>query len=276
MLGACVPPGSPVVRETPPPPVEATVATPPPLALDLSGLRDRPAWEMRPVTANARIENGRRVHIVAGGETGIAIARAYAVPWSAIVAANALTEPFVIRVGQRLVLPGDAPAKTVDTLEARAAAFRIGIDDIVTGSEPARTAVARAAPNPRPVATAATTATRFAWPASGPVVGRFGRQGSRVSQGIDIDAPAGTSIRAASAGTVAYVGSGVPGFGGLILVRHDGGWISAYGRIASSVVAKDAVVKAGETLGRTGDDTLHFQLRRARVPVDPLGYLPKR
>lgn len=265
------------MRETPPPPVTATVATPPPLELDLSGLRDRPAWEKRPVVANARIENGKRVHIVAAGETGIAIARAYGLPWSEIVAANALTEPFVIRVGQRLVLPGDTPAKPRDTLEARAAAFRIGIDDIVTGSEPARMAAVPTAPKPRPVTTIAmASSTRFAWPASGPVTGRFGRQGSRVSQGIDIDAPAGTAIRAASAGTVAYVGSGVPGFGGLILVRHDGGWISAYGRIASSVVAKDTVVKAGETLGRTGGDTLHFQLRRARVPVDPLGYLPKR
>jgi murein DD-endopeptidase MepM/ murein hydrolase activator NlpD len=275
MLGACVPPSAPAMRETPPPPVTVTIATPPPLELDLSGLRDRPAWEKRPVVANARIENGKRVHIVAAGETGIAIARAYGVPWSDIVTANALSEPFVIRVGQRLVLPGETSAKPRDTLEARAAAFRIGIDDIVTGSEPARTSAAPTKPVVRPATTPTTTA-RFAWPASGPVTGRFGRQGSRVSQGIDIDAPAGTAIRAASAGIVAYVGSGVPGFGGLILVRHEGGWISAYGRIASSVVAKDTVVKAGETLGRTGGDTLHFQLRRARVPVDPLGYLPKR
>ena len=181
--------------------------------------------------------------------------------------ANALTEPFQIRVGQRLLLPGSEAASP----EARAAAFRIGIDDIVTGGEPARAgAVVRQSGSAEPN-------VRFAWPVDGKLVGRFGRAGSgRVNQGIDIDAARGAAVASVADGTVAYVGSGVPGYGGLILVRHAGGWISAYGRIARTVTAKDARIMKGEVIGRTGDEALHFELRRGRAPVDPIRYLIPR
>lgn len=216
------------------------------------------------MTARARVENGKRYHVVAAGETGIAIARAYRIRWSEIVTANALTEPFQIRIGQRLLLPEGETASP----EARAAAFRLGIDDIVTGGEPARAGavVRQTAPTGPDV--------RFAWPADGKLVGRFGRAGSgRVNQGIDIDAPPGATVAAVADGIVAYVGSGVPGYGGLILIRHAGGWISAYGRVARPLTAKDARIARGELIGRSGEEALHFELRRGRVPVDPMRYL---
>ena len=97
-----------------------------------------------------------------------------------------------------------------------------------------------------------------------------------MSQGIDLDIPSGSPVRASAGGTVAYVGSGVPGYGGLVLLRHDGGWISAYGRIAGAAVKQGDTVRPGEQIARSTDAPLHFELRRARVPVDPLGYLPKR
>jgi len=180
-----------------------------------------------------------------------------------------------LRVGQRLLLPQAAGVATIPTPEARAAAFQIGIDDLVTGSEPARIASRTAPQQPKAVQT--TTPQRFAWPLSGAVVSRFGPQGNgRINQGVDVAANAGSAVRAASSGTVAYVGSGVPGFGGLILIRHDGGWISAYGRIADAAVTKGSAVKSGQVLGKTGGEPLHFELRRARIPVDPVKYLPVR
>ena len=272
-LGGCIPPGGFAPLPTAPPPVVQTRPDGPRLDLDLSQLKDeRPIWEMRPVVARAVTANGRRYHVVAAGETGIAIARAYALPWSGIVEANALTEPYVIRVGQRLLLPGAVATATAPTPEARAAAFQIGIDDLVTGSEPARVVATPLQPAANNIAPA-----RFTWPLGGALTSRFGPQGNgRSNQGIDIAATAGAGVRAASAGTVAYVGSGVPGYGGLILVRHDGGWISAYGRIANATVAKGETVTAEQMLGKTGGEPLHFELRRARVPVDPVKYLPTR
>lgn len=217
---------------------------------------------------------GGRYHRIREGETGIAVGRAYGVPWTAIVEANGLNEPFVLRVGQRLVLPGSMVSPATSTPEARAAAFQIGIDDLVTGSEPARVASTTPA---KPLGVVPAPGTGFVWPVAGAIVSRFGPQGNgRVNQGIDIAAPLGAGVRAAFGGTIAYVGSGVPGYGGLILVRHDGNWISAYGRVANAAVAKGDAVKAGQTLGKSSGEPLHFELRRARVPVDPVKYLPAR
>ncbi len=274
MLGGCVPPGV-ISPADPPPPVVPSVAIPPRLELDLSHLQDeRPIWEMRPVVARPVAANGKRFHVVGAGETGIAIARAYGLPWNRIVEANRLNEPFVLRVGQRLLLPVVAEVvATAKTPEARAAAFQIGIDDIVTGSNPAQGSNA----SPAQTLRVGISPTRFSWPLLGPIARRFGPQGNGQSnQGIDITASPGTGVRAASSGTVAYVGNGVPGYGGLILVRHEGGWISAYGRVATAIVAKGDVVGAAQMLGRTAGEPLHFELRRARVPVDPTKFLQAR
>ena len=224
---------------------------------------------------------GGRYHEVRSGETGIAIARAYAIPWRQIVAANGLAEPFVLRAGQRLLLPGAIPPPTpssAQSIAARAAAFRIDIDDIMTGGEPATQTAEVPVIRTTPSSPTTFTPTRFLWPAGGRVVGRFGPQGSgRISQGIDIAAVAGAPILAASSGTIAYVGNAVPGYGGLILIRHDDNWFTAYGHAQSAFVKKGDVVKSGQSIGSVGDDApLHFEVRRARKPVDPLSYLPKR
>ncbi|NHN21594.1 LysM peptidoglycan-binding domain-containing protein, partial [Bacillus amyloliquefaciens] len=78
---------------------------------------------------------GGRYHRVHPGETGIAIARAYGVPWSQMVAANALVEPFILRAGQRILIPSAAPDRASSAAE-RAAAFRLDVDSILTGGEP--------------------------------------------------------------------------------------------------------------------------------------------
>lgn len=221
---------------------------------------------------------GGRYHRVAVGETGIAIAHAYGIPWSRIVDANGLTGPFALRVGQRLVLPDTGRgASATRSMEARAAAFQVSIDDLLTGAEPARvTAWTPRTPAIVPPATGPAPRA-FAWPASGRVVASFGSQGrGRINQGIDVATAPGMDVRATARGEVAYVGTGVPGFGGLILVRHDGGWISAYGRVDGAVVAKGTRVVAGQTIARVSGDSLHFELRRARIAVDPQRYLLQR
>jgi murein DD-endopeptidase MepM/ murein hydrolase activator NlpD len=310
-LAACVPPGAPRVSDS-----DATKRPPTPRIEPLmDGLMDdAPIWEARPVTANAtsvsssiyRVKPGDglraigeatgagsetiarvnglsppyllkpgqllripagRFHRVGTGETGIAIARAYGIPWSAIVTANNLAEPFVLRVGQRLLLPGEATLST----EARAAAFRVNIDDIETGSAPAQTNVSDAPPS--------NFGGRFNWPLAGTLAEKFGPAGEgRINRGIEISAPAGSDIRAAADGTVAFVGNGgSAGYGGLILLRHGDGWISVYGRAAQANVARGQRVEAGQVIGTISDDAkLHFELRQNRTAVDPQKHLPPR
>ena len=216
---------------------------------------------------------GGRYHEVSAGETGIAIARAYGVGWSALVAENGLAEPYVLRVGQRLRLPGGATAPM--TPEESAAAFTLDIDDIMTGSAPA--------PVRPPAAAAAAVANRFAWPLEGRLLQRFGPAGGgRVNDGIKIAASLGAPVRAAAGGRIAYAGTDVPLLGGLILIEHTGGWISAYGHLDRVAVRNGDVVESGAIIATAGESgqvrepQLHFELRQNRRPVDPLRQLPPR
>ncbi|ALH81383.1 LysM peptidoglycan-binding domain-containing M23 family metallopeptidase [Sphingopyxis macrogoltabida] len=232
-------------------------------------------------------------HRVATGETGIGIAAAYGVDWGEVITINALAEPYILRIGQRLRLPSHAkalPPKAVD-VAARAAAFNLDIDDIATGSQPAlaesaRPTAASAAPT-KPVTTAiaapASFAGRFQWPLTGKIIAKFGPLApGKVNDGINIAAATGTPIHAAAPGVVAYAGDQIGVYGGLILINHGGGWVSAYGHAGRIDVQRGQAVKAGDIIGRAGasgqvqSPQLHFQLRKNRIPIDPLKQLPPR
>ncbi|WP_085809780.1 M23 family metallopeptidase [Sphingomonas sp. TZW2008] len=233
---------------------------------------------------------GGRYHLVRAGQTGIAIARAYGVEWSRIVTANALVEPFILRTGQRVLIPGDARPRSA---AERAAAFRLEIDDIITGGEPAIAAnQAPAKPVatarrvlPATVAVAAPTASpgRFLWPVDGRIVSRFGAGASgERNNGIKIAVPIDTPVKAAADGTVAYVGDGIAALGGLVIVRHGDNWTSVYGHASKLLVQRGQAVKKGQTIALSGDTgfadrpEVHFELRRGRTPVDPTAQLPRR
>lgn len=231
-----------------------------------------------------------RYHLVRQGQTGIAIARAYGVPWSRIVTANDLAEPYVLRAGQRVLIPGgDRPASIAE----RAAAFRLDIDDIITGGEPAiaqhqRPAAPVSTPTRALPATAALAAPiaapgRFLWPVTGPIVKRFGAgQSGERNDGIKIGVPLNTPIHATADGTVAYAGDAIASLGGLVIIKHGEGWTSVYGHAAKLLVQRGQAVKKGQTIALSGESgyadrpEVHFELRKGRGPVDPLTELPRR
>lgn len=234
---------------------------------------------------------GGRYHRVGKGETGIAISRAYGVEWGRIAQLNELEEPYVLREGQRLILPSQREVANM-TSSQREAAFRLSIEDLITGSEPAL--ATRESPKP-PVVTAkivaptvtvaepARFAGRFDWPARGPILRRFGRHASgQQNDGLNIGIPRGSSIAAAADGVVAYVGQDIPAYGTLILLRHGDGWLSAYGYAESITVTRGQKVVRGQTIAKSGsspynaEPQLHFEIRNGRKPVDPLSYLPSR
>jgi lipoprotein NlpD len=233
---------------------------------------------------------GGRYHLVRAGQSGIAIARAYGVPWARIVAANDLTEPYILRTGQRILIPG---SELNSTASERAAAFSLDIDDIITGGEPAPapdTRPARVPPPPRrtlpsttPIEAPARLSGSFAWPVRGPIVKRFGpgASGER-NDGIQIAVPVGTPVLAAADGTVAYVGSEIAVLGGLVIIKHGGGWTTVYGHASKLLVHRGETVKRGQTIalsgntGLAGRAELHFEIRKGRDPVDPVSQLPPR
>ncbi|MBA2778407.1 peptidoglycan DD-metalloendopeptidase family protein [Billgrantia kenyensis] len=118
------------------------------------------------------------------------------------------------------------------------------------------------------------------WPADGELIGRFGEGGS-ITAGIDIGGQKGQPVRAAGPGIVVYAGSGVRGYGNLILLKHNDQYLSAYAHNDSLNVTENDVVEAGQVIATMGDSDaesvrLHFEVRKDGQPQDPLNYLPER
>lgn len=244
---------------------------------------------------------GAYTHTIAGGESLYTIARRYEVTTQALVQANGLSSPDKIVVGQSLIIPGRPDL--VRTPQA-AAPVQLASATPVLGSAPAPLnrpqggapqqavvapaampapiAAPVAAPAPTQVATApaaepvASGNDKFRWPVSGRVITDFAA--SR-GTGINIDVPEGSTVKAAENGTVIYVGSGVEGYGNLILIRHPNGYVSAYAHLNGMSVAKGAAVSRGDSIGTVGmsgsvsKPQLHFELRKGATPVDPMPLL---
>lgn len=116
------------------------------------------------------------------------------------------------------------------------------------------------------------------WPGNGKLIAQFSEP---TSKGIDISGRPGEPVLAAAEGKVMYVGSGIRGYGNLIIVKHSNGYLSAYGHNRKILVKENQSVKRGQKIAELGDsDTdqpkLHFEIRRQGKPTDPLKYLPPR
>jgi murein DD-endopeptidase MepM/ murein hydrolase activator NlpD len=239
---------------------------------------------------------GGRYHNVSAGETGIAIARAYNTNWNDIVTLNNIAPPYTLKIGQRLRLPErQVPVQPSNTapsssLKERAAAFNLNIDDIVTGGEPAAQLEEGVTNMPtRPLANLSSPIARpigfsgsFGWPLRGNVLSRFGSKGGgKVNDGLNIAAANGASVYASSPGVVVYSGNEIGVYGGLVLIDHGEGWITAYGHLGKLTVGRGDKVIRGQTIGAVGDTgyvatpQLHFEIRKDRKPIDPTLKLPE-
>ncbi|MDE0057519.1 MAG: M23 family metallopeptidase [Defluviicoccus sp.] len=214
---------------------------------------------------------GEKHHVVRRGDSLERIARRYGVSARRLAAANGIDPPYRIYPGQGLRLPGSG----------RVVGYRIAKRPAPpprrAKSGPPRS-VSLAPPPPR-------AGKRFLWPVRGPVALGFGNRGKGVrNDGINILARRGTGVRATENGVVAYSGNAVRGFGNLVLIKHAGGWMSAYAHNDVLLVRTGQKVRRGETISRVGSTgsvsrpQLHFELRRGRRAVDPLRYLgpPRR
>lgn len=146
---------------------------------------------------------------------------------------------------------------------------------VITRRTPPKKSVDRSLAAPSKIASPA-----FGWPVRGAVISRFGPKSNGLrNDGINIKVPQGTPIRAAAPGEVVYVGTGLEGFGHLILIRHNQHWMTAYAHSATCSVQKGTKVAKGTqiaTVGRRGNvhsPQLHFELRYRKKPVNPQNYL---
>jgi murein DD-endopeptidase MepM/ murein hydrolase activator NlpD len=199
-------------------------------------------------------------HQAHAGEKPDALAQRYRVPLEDILESNGLEAESRLRDGQVVFIPGG------NTDQVRRASRATA-----PSSQPERTGQRAAAPG----------RGDLLWPVpAGKVTSGFGPRGKRPHEGIDLAASEGEKVLAAADGTVIYAGSGVRGYGNLILLRHPGGLITVYAHNRSNLVKEKETVRAGQVIaevGHTGNASanhLHFEVRRGEVPEDPLAHLP--
>lgn len=217
-----------------------------------------------------------RTHTVVAGDTLYSISRRYRVDMSLLARVNRLNPPEKIRVGQKLRLPGTisppspAASKNTSSLKVDSSPGAVGKNGI-SGDVPKRPD--SYAPPPR-------VTSRFHMPLRGKVVSVYGPgRGGLHNDGINILASKGAPVEAAENGVVVYSGNELQGFGNLLLIKHAGGWTSAYAHNDSILVKRGQKVRRGQVVahaGSTGNVSkpqLHFELRRGTRAVDPTKYL---
>jgi murein DD-endopeptidase MepM/ murein hydrolase activator NlpD len=212
----------------------------------------------------------RRTHVVRPGDSVYVISQRYAVSQYQLAQLNFLKPPFELKIGQKLQLPNSLDFSVLD----------VGLPDGVSGTNiaqpaPTKTSVP-AAPRKRFVAPSLAGSSGFSWPVQGEIIAEFGPSQRGVhNDGVNIAASEGASVGAAAKGRVAFVGTNIKSFGKLVLVKHDGGIITAYAHLGDISVTEGDIVTAGQsigTIGRSGrvdSPQLHFEIRKSRQPIDP-------
>lgn len=187
------------------------------------------------------------------------IAFRYDLDYRQLAATNHIPSPYLLAVGQTIYLKSPKPHPV----------FRPAYIS-------PKLAPARAWHPQLPKVTRRAGGGAWLWPAQGVVLTSFSPQQGK--KGIDIAGRPGQSIRATANGTVAYAGDGLPGYGNLILIKHDNQFLSAYGYNARNLVREGQTVRAGQVIAVMGmspyhRNAVHFELRKAGQPTNPRYFL---
>lgn len=202
-------------------------------------------------------------HVVRPGETLFSISRATGASVAQLASVNNLRAPYTLSVGQTLRIPSGGSASGQRTAASQPTG---DVADI------ART-VSYEAPAPK-------KPTMFDWPVQGKIIGSYGLSATgKRNDGVNIAAPVGTPVRAAADGEIVYRGSELEGYGNLILIKHEDGYVTAYAHNDAMLVKKGDRVRQGQVIAKVGksgaanEPQLHFEIRQNLKSVDPVALL---
>ncbi len=250
----------------------------------------REAAPAKPVENTAKAKKADRYR-VRKGDTLYGIAWRYGLDFTRLASWNGITKPYRIYPGQilRLTSPPKSarkgpPRKFKPVAAEPKPATRTAKAPAPKTQAPPPRKPAAPKPKPKPAgmnkSKGGAEPLRWRWPTSGAVVQTF-RKGDKTRQGIRIAGRSGQPVLAAETGRVVYSGSGLPGYGKLIIIKHNKNYLSAYGfnrkilvRDGDSVTRGEQVAEMGQSAG--GKSLLHFEIRRSDQVLDPLRVLPKR
>jgi lipoprotein NlpD len=211
-------------------------------------------------------------HVVQKGDTLYSIAWRYGVDYRYLAQLNQLPESYALRSGQHLKIAGKLPPRSKPT------PAKHPTTTLASNSQPVKTAALpkRASPSPQKstASTSQAKVKRWAWPVRGKILQTYSEQ----SNGIDIAGKIGQAVKTTAAGVVVYAGNGLANYGNLIIIKHNDEYLSAYAHNNQLLVQEGSRVQAGQVIahmGNTGTDRvkLHFEIRKAGNPVNPLSLL---
>jgi murein DD-endopeptidase MepM/ murein hydrolase activator NlpD len=188
--------------------------------------------------------------------------------------------------------PADAPQKTAALAPqakpsaapasgSQAPAFAAAPAKAPAATEPADNVKTASLKAEDPAPAAAPSGPSFRWPVRGRVISAYGSKANGSSNdGVNIAVPEGTEVKASDDGVVAYAGSELKGFGNLVLIRHENGWVTAYAHNSALNVKRGDTVRRGQIIAKSGatgsvsSPQLHFEVRKGATTVNPLEHLP--
>ena len=219
-------------------------------------------------------------YTVAPGDTLQGIAFRYGLDYQQVAKWNRLKSPDLIKAGQRLRLmpPGARPGTGGERGALTAKRAPDSRSGGATGSSRSSTAAAAGREKGRGLRSLAVTRGDWVWPTQGIVVKGYDPDVPG-GKGIEISGNPGQPVLAASPGAVVYSGSGLPGYGRLVIVKHSDSLLSAYGYLGKILVREGDSVRVGQAIAELESSNpnrpvLHFEIRQNGKPIDPFRYLP--
>ena len=260
--------GSSVGRLPPPPPPSPASAS-------------RPAARPDPQTLPGHENMGKPgFYTVKPGDTLIRIGLDAGQNWRDLARWNKIENPNLVEVGQvlRVVPPDQTP--TPEGVVIKAVTAPTTVNSVGSESKPATAPAIPSTPATAasPVPVADSEGLTFTWPHNGAIMAGFDETKNK---GLDVAGKAGDPVLAAADGKVVYAGSGLRGYGNLVIIKHNNTFLSAYAHNQALLVREDQAVKRGQTIAQMGNSDadqvkLHFEIRRLGKPVDPVKFLPPR
>ncbi|MBM10003.1 MAG: peptidase M23 [Magnetovibrio sp.] len=267
------------------------------------GLSSRYAVSMRSIIewnnlkAPFHLKVGQRIivkdnpeHLVVRGDTLYELAMKYETNTHALARLNSLKPPYIILSGQRLRLP--VRGIRVTLVKENSSQIKQGVKQFKpsVGIKNTRRIKSTKVSPADSISIKRSSVLKksmaheqdFIWPVKGRIISDFGAKPKGFhNDGINIAAPRGTEIKAAQNGIIVYSGNELRGFGNLLLIKHIGGWVTAYAHVERLIVKRGDKVKKGQriaTVGKTGgvmQPQLHFEIRKGRRAHNPQKYLQK-
>ena len=241
---------------------------------------------VKPSQERRNLTNNSGFHVVEKGDTLYSIAFRYSKDFKNVAAWNSIPSPYTIYPGQviRLIEPKTSISnntkpnkKKGETLQSKTT------KKLPSKNTLPKQTVAKQPATTKPVNNASKPAlpkgpVKWSWPTSGKIVNS---NSPTSKKGIDISGKNGQTIKAAAEGDVVYSGSGLFGYGKLIIIKHNETYLSAYAYNSKLLVKEGDRVKTGQAISHMGQDhsgrtVLHFEIRKNGKPINPIKYLPKR